>query len=95
MANIAQTVNVLQALILTEGEKMVTTPTYHVFEMYKDHQDATLLPIKLTCSSYRHGKKAIPAVSASCSRGDGGTIHLTLCNLDPAREINLRAQSAE
>ncbi len=92
MANIAQTVNVLQSLILTEGGKMVTTPTYHVFEMYKDHQGATLLPIKLACSSYRHGKKAVPAVSASCSRADNGTVHLTLCNLDPARGIALACE---
>ncbi len=92
MANIAQTVNVLQSLILTEGGKMVTTPTYHIFEMYKGHQDATLLPTKLTCSSYRHGKKAVSAVSASCSRAEDGTINLTLCNLDPGREIVLACE---
>jgi alpha-N-arabinofuranosidase len=92
MANIAQTVNVLQALILTEGGKMITTPTYHVFEMYKDHQGATLLPIKLTCSSYRLGEKAVPAVSASCSRADDGTANLSLCNLDPAREMTLACE---
>jgi len=92
MANIAQTVNVLQSLILTEGGKMVTTPTYHIFEMYKGHQDATLLPTKLTCSSYRYGKKAVSAVSASCSRAEDGTINLTLCNLDPGREIVLACE---
>jgi len=49
MANLAQTINVLQALILTqEGEEtIVLTPTYHVFDLYKEHQDATLLPIEL------------------------------------------------
>ena len=43
MANIAQVVNVLQSVILTEGEKMILTPTYHVFNMYKNHQEATLV----------------------------------------------------
>jgi alpha-N-arabinofuranosidase len=89
MANIAQTVNVLQAMVLTEGARMLLTPTYHVFEMYKEHQDAMLLPIKLTCPSYRLGKKAIPGVSASCSRTDDGKINLSLCNLDPGRETLL------
>jgi alpha-N-arabinofuranosidase len=89
MANIAQTVNVLQAMILTDGPKMLLTPTYHVFEMYKKHQDAVLLPHTLTCQTYRHGKAAIPAVNASASRAEDGTINLSLCNLDPGREITL------
>ncbi len=89
MANIAQTINVLQAMVLTEGAKMVLTPTYHVFEMYKKHQDATLLPHVLKGPFYRHGKKTIRAVNASASRAGNGTINLSLCNLDPAREIDL------
>jgi len=52
MANIAQTVNVLQAVILTEGKKMLLTPTYHIFEMYKVHQDAVLLPAELETPDY-------------------------------------------
>ena len=52
MANIAQTVNVLQAMILTDKEKMLLTPTYHVFEMYKVHQGATLLPVELQSPDY-------------------------------------------
>jgi alpha-N-arabinofuranosidase len=54
MANIAQTVNVIQALFLTEGEKMLLTPTYHVFDMYKVHQDATYLPSTMECGTYTH-----------------------------------------
>jgi alpha-N-arabinofuranosidase len=54
MANIAQTVNVIQAMILTKGEKMLLTPTYHVFDMYKVHQDATYLPTDLECGTYTH-----------------------------------------
>ena len=54
MANIAQTVNVIQAIILTKDEKMILTPTYHVFDMYKVHQDATYLPLELDCGTYTH-----------------------------------------
>lgn len=89
MANIAQTVNVLQALILTEGEKMLLTPTYHVFDMYKDHQDAVLLPIDLQCESYTMGEQAIPVLSVSASRNPAGHICLTLCNLNPDKSIAL------
>jgi len=53
MANIAQTINVLQAMILTDKEKMILTPTYHVFEMYKVHQDAVLLPTDLHAEDYQ------------------------------------------
>ena len=55
MANLAQTVNVLQAVVLTEEEKMLLTPTYHVMEMYNVHQDATLLPLELKCNQYAFG----------------------------------------
>jgi len=89
MANIAQTVNVLQALILTRDEKMVLTPTYHVFDMYQVHQDASLLPLELKCGIYEFKGESIPAVSASASRDKDGRIHISLCNLDPnkAQEI--------
>ena len=65
MANIAQMVNVLQAMILTDGPKMTVTPTYWVFEMYQVHQDATSLPIELQTPDYKLGDQSIPAVSAS------------------------------
>lgn len=81
MANIAQTVNVLQAMILTEGEKMVLTPTYHVFEMYKVHQDAELVPLELDSPRYTLGAVSIPQLSASCSRSSEGKLHLSICNL--------------
>lgn len=83
LANIAQTVNVLQAMILTEGEKMILTPTYHVFDMLKGHQDATLLPIDVSCGTVGSGVDSVPAVSASASRAANGQVLLTLCNLDP------------
>jgi alpha-N-arabinofuranosidase len=83
MANIAQTVNVLQAMILTKGEKMILTPTYHVFEMYKVHHDATLLPLEVDCADYRFGDDGIAGVNASASRDESGRIHISLCNLNP------------
>ncbi len=85
MANIAQTVNVLQAMILTDGPRMLLTPTYHVFEMYKVHQGASALPVALDSPDYALGGAAIPAVSATASRDAGGTVHLSLVNTDPAR----------
>jgi alpha-N-arabinofuranosidase len=89
MANIAQTVNVLQAMILTKDEKMILTPTYHVFEMYKVHHDATLLPIELQCRDYQFGGEQIPALNVSASKDKSGGIHITLCNLDPKSSARL------
>jgi alpha-N-arabinofuranosidase len=83
MANIAQLANVLQSMILTDNEKMTLTPTYHVFEMYTVHQDATLLPTDLTGADYALGSEKIPDVSVSASRDLAGKIHVTLCNLNP------------
>lgn len=85
MANIAQTVNVLQAMVLTEagGDRMLLTPTYHVFEMYKVHQEATLLPLDLTSAEYAHGEASIAALSATASRDGAGRVHISLSNADP------------
>ncbi len=89
MANIAQAVNVLQAMILTQGDKMLLTPTYHVFEMYTVHHDALRLPITLDAGRYTYGDRAMPAVSATASRDAAGRIHVTLTNIDPnqARDV--------
>jgi len=89
MANIAQTINVLQAMILTKDEKMILTPTYHVFEMYKVHHDATLLPIELQCRDYQFGGETIPALNVSASKDKSGNIHISLCNLDPKNSARL------
>jgi alpha-N-arabinofuranosidase len=86
MANIAQTVNVLQSMVLTDREKMLLTPTYHVFEMYKMHQGATSLPLELSSPDYVRGEHRIPAVSAGASRAAGGRVHLSLVNADPSRD---------
>lgn len=89
MANIAQTVNVLQAVILTEGEKMILTPTYHVFNMYKVHQDAELLDLALESGTYSFEGREIPEVSASASVTPEGVIHVSLCNLNHAAAAKL------
>lgn len=83
MANLAQCVNVLQAVILTNKEKMILTPTYHVMEMYNVHQDATLLPLKVKGNDYILEGKKLPAVSASASKDKMGVIHVSLVNIDP------------
>lgn len=83
MANIAQTINVLQAVILTEGEKMILTPTYHVFEMFKVHQDAMMMPIELHSGKYSYDGEEVPQISVSASIDADGKMNITLCNTDP------------
>ena len=84
MANIAQTVNVLQAMIFTDKEKMLRTPTYWLFEMFKVHQGGTVLPVEVASPDYAFGDQKIPAVSASATRSaDGRTVHLSLVNTNP------------
>jgi alpha-N-arabinofuranosidase len=85
MANIAQMVNVLQALILTDKEKMVLTPTYHVFDMYVPFQGATPLAATVSGPEYRHGETFLPSVDVSAARDAAGKLHLSLVNLDPNR----------
>jgi alpha-L-arabinofuranosidase len=87
MANIAQTVNVLQAMVLTQQEKMLLTPSYHVFEMYAVHQDATLVPCDVESERYEFGDYCVPAVSASASIDANGKLHVTLSNANPHRDI--------
>ncbi len=82
MANIAQTVNVLQAIILTEGEKMVLTPTYHVFDLYQGHMDAREVDCFVEAGSIGAGEDELPGVTASASEKDG-VITLTVANLNP------------
>jgi len=89
IANIAQMVNVLQAIIQTDGDKMVLTPTYHVFDMYKVHQDATLLPVDVKCGNYERLGRSLPMVSVTASRDKDGVVHLSFVNIDPAHDIEI------
>ena len=92
MANIAQTVNVLQAMILTEGDKMLLTPTYHVFEMYRVHHEALLLPMHLESEDYEFADEKIPAITGSASRDADGKIHISLSNANPNKAIDVTGQ---
>lgn len=82
MANLAQLVNVLQSVILTEEDRMLLTPTYHVFDMFKVHQNAELLETAETIEQIETERGTIPKVSVSASRDAEGRIHVSLCNLD-------------
>ncbi|HCI54660.1 MAG TPA: alpha-L-arabinofuranosidase C-terminal domain-containing protein [Bacteroidales bacterium] len=89
MAQLAQTVNVLQALILTEGPKMILTPTYHVFDMYKVHHDSKMLPVSFKSPYYVLEGQSLPALNASASQDSTGIVHITLVNIDPNNTINI------
>mgnify|MGYP001281103093 FL=1 len=82
MANLAQTINVLQAVILTKEEKMLLTPTYHVMEMYNVHQDAKMVPLTINSNSYTYNNEKLPAISASASIDSTGSMHISLVNID-------------
>jgi alpha-N-arabinofuranosidase len=96
MANIAQTINVLQSVILTKDEQMVLTPTYYVFKMYSAHHGATLIPANLKTGKYELKGESVPTVHASASTKDG-TVSITLCNLNPNKaetvDINITGQT--
>jgi alpha-N-arabinofuranosidase len=93
MANLAQTVNVLQAVVLTEGPKLLLTPTYHVMEMYRGHQDAIMLPLETAKISFTLGSDTLQAISASASRDQDGFTTISLVNINPleshAIEVNV------
>ena len=82
MANLAQIINVLQAVILTDEQKMVLTPTYHVMEMYNVHQGATMLPLSVISNEYVLGDEKLKAVWASASKDKAGRTHISLVNID-------------
>jgi alpha-L-arabinofuranosidase len=83
MANIAQAVNVLQAMLLTDGAKMAKTPSYHVFAMYLPFQDATFLPVEVNAPKLLSGKDSFPAFSVSAARGKDGKVYIAVANIDP------------
>lgn len=83
MAAIAQAINVLQSVILTKDEKMVLTPTYHVFDMYKVHQDAMMVPVSLQSENYTYKNSSIPSLNCSASIDKDGKLHISICNLSP------------
>jgi alpha-N-arabinofuranosidase len=90
-ANIAQMVNVLQAMILTDGAKMVLTPTYHVFKMYVPFQDATFVPVTFDAGTYTHGDVTLPRLDAIAAKDASGKVWLAVTNLDPDRPATVEA----
>lgn len=95
MANLAQAINVLQSVILTKGDVMVLTPTYHVMEMYNVHQDATLIPIEIHSNDYTFENEKLSAISASASKDKNGVTHISLVNIDAhkTQEVTLDTHS--
>ena len=94
MANIAQMINVLQAMILTDKEKMVLTPTYYVFKMYTPFQDSTYVPITFDAGTYAHGDVTLPRVDAIAAKDATGKLWLAITNLDPNESIEVEANLA-
>ena len=95
MTNIAQTINVLQAMILTEGEKMILTPTYHVFEIYTVHHDARLLDSAIVTDKYSYDGMELDKVNATISKDENGKIHMTLVNIDPNENADVTCHIAD
>ena len=94
MANIAQMINVLQAMILTEKEKMVLTPTYYVFKMYTPFQDSTFVPVAFDAGTYKHGDITLPRVDAIAAKDATGKLWLAVTNLDPNQSVEVEASLA-
>jgi alpha-N-arabinofuranosidase len=95
-ANIAQMVNVLQAMILTDDERMLLTPTYHVFRMYVPFQESRFVPLQVDAGTWTHGAITLPRVDAIAARDADGRLLLSLTNLDPTRpaSIDIATQGA-
>jgi len=89
MANIAQTVNVLQAMILTDGARMVRTPTYYAFLMYRPFQGTSALPVTTSSPDYVVGGSKVPAIDVTAAKGRGGAIYVSLVNVDPTQSASV------
>jgi alpha-N-arabinofuranosidase len=89
MANIAQMINVLQAMILTDKARMVLTPTYHVFRMYVPFQDAAFVPVTFDAGRYAQGDVVLPRIDAIAAKDAAGTLWLSLTNVDPKNPVEI------
>jgi alpha-N-arabinofuranosidase len=92
MANIAQMVNVLQAMILTDGPKMALTPTYHAFLMYQPFQGATAMPVTITTPDFVSGSSRLPAIDVTAATDAAGAIQIGLVNVDPKNSAEVDLQ---
>jgi len=90
MTNIAQMVNVLQAMIITDKDKMLLTPTYYAYQMYVPFQGATSLPISLKDNpDYSAGGFKVPEISASAARAKDGKVYVALVNTNPNKAVDV------
>ncbi len=89
MANIAQMINVLQAMILTDKEKMVLTPTYYVYKMYLPFQDATFLPATFDAGTFTHDGSTLPRIDAIAAKDKAGKLWLAITNVDPNQSAEI------
>ncbi|KUR79399.1 alpha-N-arabinofuranosidase [Novosphingobium sp. FSW06-99] len=94
VANIAQMINVLQAMILTDGPRMVLTPTYHVYRMYVPFQGATVVPVAFDRGQIVHGKLTLPRIDAIAARDQAGHLWLSLVNIDPEQGTSVHLGQA-
>jgi alpha-L-arabinofuranosidase len=94
MANIAQMINVLQAMIMTDGEKMLLTPTYYVYKMYVPFQDATFVPVTFDAGIYTHADISLPRVDAIAAKDTNGKLWLGITNLDPNEPVEIEVSLA-
>jgi alpha-N-arabinofuranosidase len=94
MANIAQMINVLQAMILTDKEKFVLTPTYYVFKMYVPFQDATFIPVTFDAGSYTHEGVTLPRIDVIAAKGIDGKLLIEITNLDAENPVAIDAALA-
>lgn len=89
MANIAQMINVLQAMILTDKEKMVLTPTYYVYKMYVPFQDATFVPATLDAGTYTHDGSTLPRIDAIAAKDKAGKLWVAITSVDPNQSAEI------
>src|SRR5438128_4484363 len=93
-ANIAQMINVLQAMIMTDKEKMALTPTYHVFKMYVPFQDAMFVAVTFDAGTYTHENITLPRVDAVAAKDTNGKLWLEITNIDPNQPVEIEASLA-
>lgn len=89
IANLAQVANVIHSVILTDGNRLLRTPTWDAFALYRPHHDADQIPVALEAAEQRWGDWKFPGASAAASRAADGTLCLTVCNLDYAAPLDL------
>jgi alpha-N-arabinofuranosidase len=91
MANIAQMINVLQSMIMTDKERMVLTPTCYVYKMYVPFQDTTFVSVTFDAGSYTHDNITLPRVDAIAAKDANGKLWLEITNLDPNQPLEIEA----